>query len=462
MRDRLSELQRAKFNRGTYIGVLARDLFPGGKNAVPPSHFHMKKSVEQTKQWIGEGVEIIYEAGFENEGVVIALDILEKTNSGWNAYEVKSSREVSETYMWDAALQAWVIIHSGLKLEKFFIIHINPDYILEGSLNLDKLFVKKELTEYVFSQQGIIEEKVGSFAKTLALKNSPAIPIGLHCHKPYPCDFIGHCWKNVPRDSALLLPGIKKQEDFESFLNNSIQSPENNPLLQIYIKSKDRQLPYINSSIKPQLDAIHNGTICFVNAVSIAPGVPLFKTCKAFEIIPLAMSVSIYEKGKRIKTEQWQKSSMEPEWEQLYSFLQQNIKPEIPVFLADSSPLLSVLKHYASEAGFDPAWAASVEKNISSLMDWFDNLSLIVPNPVDTSDVITFYKSLGIIDNKDQIPFRVQLAFDYWMQLKDAITPHSEVFENATAIVNNELTIIDNLIDWLSNTYSTCVYFDVN
>ncbi|NLF44281.1 MAG: hypothetical protein GX587_16430, partial [Bacteroidales bacterium] len=151
-----------------------------------------------------------------------------------------------------------------------------------------------------------------------------------------------------------------------------------------------------------------------------------------------------------------------PEWEQLYSFLQQNIKPEIPVFLADSSPLLSVLKHYASEAGFDPAWAASVEKNISSLMDCFDNLSLIVPNPVDTSDVITFYKSLGIIDNKDQIPFRVQLAFDYWMQLKDAITPHSEVFENATAIVNNELTIIDNLIDWLSNTYATCVYFDVN
>lgn len=462
MRDRLSELQRAKFNRGTYIGALARDLFPGGKNAAPPSHFHTKKSVEQTKQWIEEGVEIIYEAGFENEGVVIALDILEKTNSGWNAYEVKSSRDISGTYMLDAALQAWVIIHSGLKLEKFFIIHINPDYILEDSLNLDELFVKKELTDYVFNQQEIIEEKVARFAKTLALKNSPAIPIGLHCHKPYPCDFIGHCWKNVPQDSALLLPGMKKQEDFEAFQNSSIQSPEKNPLLQIYIKTKERQLPYINCSIKPRLDAIHNGTICFVNAVSIAPGVPLYKTYKAYEIVPLALSVSIYDKGKRIKTTQWQKSSMEPEWEQLFSFLQQNIKPEIPIFLIDSNPLLSVLKHYAPETVFDPLWATSVEKNTSSLMGWFDDLLLIVPNPVDTSDVITFYKSLGVIDKNDQNPFRVKLAFDYWMQLKNEPVSHSEVFENATAIVNSELTIIDSVVKWLSNTYATCAWFDVN
>ena len=49
------------------------------------------KMVEQTRQWMEEGVENICEASFALEGHYCAVDILRKTETGWAIYEVKSS-----------------------------------------------------------------------------------------------------------------------------------------------------------------------------------------------------------------------------------------------------------------------------------------------------------------------------------------------------------------------------------
>jgi hypothetical protein len=81
-RDALSDELKAKFTRGISVGEFARDLFPGGINAAPPTHFQMAAAAKKTREYIADGHSIIYEAVFEYQQVIIALDILNKA-SGW-------------------------------------------------------------------------------------------------------------------------------------------------------------------------------------------------------------------------------------------------------------------------------------------------------------------------------------------------------------------------------------------
>ena len=64
LKPTLSEQQKALFESGTNVGELAQKVFPNGKDASPESYYDFSKSIEQTKEWITEGVTTIYEAAF--------------------------------------------------------------------------------------------------------------------------------------------------------------------------------------------------------------------------------------------------------------------------------------------------------------------------------------------------------------------------------------------------------------
>ncbi|MGB1518469.1 MAG: hypothetical protein ACPG8K_05145 [Crocinitomicaceae bacterium] len=105
LRDELTAAQEAIFAQGTSVGELACQLFPGGVDCSPESYYEFQKAVIKTREEIEKGTEIIYEAAFQFNGVLAALDILVKDKNGWKAYEVKSSTSVSYTYLLDASIQ---------------------------------------------------------------------------------------------------------------------------------------------------------------------------------------------------------------------------------------------------------------------------------------------------------------------------------------------------------------------
>ena len=126
--DAYSAQAMAIFDQGTNIGELATQLFPGGVDCTPESYYDFQKAVEQTQQEIENGATVIYEAAFQFEGVLAAVDILVKDKDGWKAYEVKSSTSVSDTYRMDGTLQYYVITKSGIDLKDFSITYINNQY----------------------------------------------------------------------------------------------------------------------------------------------------------------------------------------------------------------------------------------------------------------------------------------------------------------------------------------------
>ena len=196
-RDEQDEAQTAFFQQGTDIGLLAQQRFPNGVDASPETFFEYQKSVVKTAELIEAGKAIIYEAAFQFNGILCAIDILVKEKNKWYAYEVKSSTSAKDTFIKDAALQYYVITNSGIELEDIFILHLNSDYVRYGPLNLNELFTSTSVKEQVLDLQPFIKQKELELKTVLKLSASPEIEMGNQCHKPYDCDFIGYCSKSI-------------------------------------------------------------------------------------------------------------------------------------------------------------------------------------------------------------------------------------------------------------------------
>ncbi|MEZ5001730.1 MAG: hypothetical protein R2730_01730 [Chitinophagales bacterium] len=198
LRDKISKAQQARFDRGHDIGSLAQQLFPGGKDVSPKSPRHYQQSILATEYLVSQQYPVIYEAAFKADDVLVLLDILVCKDGKWYAYEVKSSKKISETYLQDAAIQYRVITQSGVNLEDFSIIYVNAAYEMpeEEAADLHQLFLETSVLETVRAKQSFIEEAIHTAKATLYSDSIPKISMGEHCDRPYTCDFKGYCLRH--------------------------------------------------------------------------------------------------------------------------------------------------------------------------------------------------------------------------------------------------------------------------
>lgn len=201
LRDKLSMEQRAKFKRGTDVGILAQQLFPGGLNMTPSSPSQFDKKFHETMHNLSNpAVNVMYEAVFIYDDTLIMLDIIVRDGDKWRAIEVKSSLSLSQTYYKDAALQYYVLKGCNVPISDMMLMHVNGEYVKNGELDLSQLFVLQSVKEYAEQYQDIISKNITRFKDVIRQPHSPKIAIGDHCDNPYRCEFHGHCWKDVPNE----------------------------------------------------------------------------------------------------------------------------------------------------------------------------------------------------------------------------------------------------------------------
>ena len=223
LRDKLSIEQRAKFQRGTDVGILAQQYFPGGVNMTPNSPSQFPKRVKETMENLSNpDINVMYEAVFQYNDTLIMVDILVRDNEQWKAIEVKSSLKLSTTYYNDAALQYYVLHGCGVPLSDFQLMHINPDYVRHGDIDVKQLFQLVSVMDYAKEQEPVIAANVERLKQVVALPHAPQVEVGPQCNNPYPCDFRGHCWKNIPQDD----PNLPYSIDFKALF---AQAPDPKP-----------------------------------------------------------------------------------------------------------------------------------------------------------------------------------------------------------------------------------------
>ncbi len=301
LRDKPSAEQQAIFSRGNNVGVLAQKLYPGGVDATPAKRSDNVAAVQKTKELIEQGVEVIYEAAFQYNKVLAILDILVKKEGEWFAYEVKSSIKISNTYLLDASLQYWVITNSGLPLADMSLITLNNQYLKNGDIDLSSLFSSTSGLKDVLKNQEMITEKSANLKHVALSAAMPEIPIGEQCFSPYNCDFMGTCWKNVPKNSVFELSGLPKSEQFalySSGIRTIDEIPKKNELdknINVHLKSIAEGEIHVN---KPQLKAFIDKIqypLCFMDFETFMPAIPLYDGTKPYQHIPFQFSIHFQE-----------------------------------------------------------------------------------------------------------------------------------------------------------------------
>ncbi len=310
-RDPLSPEQRAIFARGTNVGLLAGELFPDGINAGPPTPFQYAKSVELTNELIGSGREVIYEAAFMTEGVLAAMDILVRDQEAsspehpvYRAYEVKSSTGISDTYLLDAALQYWVITGAGLELSDISIVHIDSSYVRRGDLDISRLFRSESVLDEALDRQELVARKVVELTEVVQGEEMPKVDIGPHCNVPYPCDFQGTCWNEVPEYSVFDIARLAEEKKFELYhqgVREVAQVPDGYPLSdrqKLQVQAERDGKPRIDrEAIAAFLETLRH-PLFFIDFESFQPAVPLFEDSSPYQQIPFQFSLHAIEGPK--------------------------------------------------------------------------------------------------------------------------------------------------------------------
>lgn len=309
--DQLSEMQKAIFKRGTDVGKLAQQLFPGGIDASPESHLDYDEAVIVTSGLLKQKQKVIYEASFNFKDVLSVADIVVSDKSGLKVFEVKSSTSISETYIRDAALQYWVISNCGYRVKDFSITYINNQYMRKGELELDKLFITESVLKLILPLQKWVEEKVERFKDVLSKKSIPKIDIGEHCYDPYVCGFYEYCRKHIPENSIFDLSGIHLNKKYDLYRNGIIKLEDvpddadlsKNARLQLDVYRSKKDL-IDKKAIKEFLSDL-NYPIYFMDFETFQPAVPMFDNSKPYQQIPFQYSLH-YKKNKKSKIEHFE------------------------------------------------------------------------------------------------------------------------------------------------------------
>ena len=299
LRDKLSIEQRAKFQRGTVVGVLAHEYFPNGVDMSPNSPSQFPKKVAETWANLSNPeINVMYEAVFQYNDTLIMLDMLVRDGDRWLAVEVKSSLRLSDTYFNDAALQYYVLHGCGVPLSDFKLMYLNADYVKNGPIDVKQLFKLESVMEYVIEREAFVKENVERLKKVVALPHSPLVNIGTQCNNPYPCDFQGHCWKLVPKNSFLFTTAIDDETLFQNYFNgvNSnakmLQQIDPNSLEAHQIDALETNSYYIDYktlySLAPQPKP---KSIAYLNLLLHRPAVPELDGTKPYEELILAFAL---------------------------------------------------------------------------------------------------------------------------------------------------------------------------
>ena len=299
LRDKLSIEQRAKFQRGTDVGVLAHEVFPGGIDMSPNSPTQFPKKVAETWQNLNNpAVDVMYEAVFQFNDTLIMLDMLVRDGEQWMAVEVKSSLRLSDTYYNDAALQYYVLHGCGVPLSDFRLMYLNADYVKKGDINVHELFKMESVMEYVVEREDFVSQNVERLKAVVTLPHSPLVDIGIQCNSPYPCDFRGHCWKHVPKNSFLFTNALDDETLFQNYFNgiNSnekiLRQIEPDSLEAHQIEALETNSYYVDYKILYSLAPQPKPkSIAYLNLLLYRPAIPEIDGTKPYEEMILAFAL---------------------------------------------------------------------------------------------------------------------------------------------------------------------------
>ena len=308
----ISDALQQRFQAGSIVGNWAKGLF--GKYVEVTTYdadgkLNLTKMVANTRKCIESETEVICEAAFQYAGTYCAVDILKKDNSGYAIYEVKSSTDGDkEVYAQDIAFQKYILTHCGIEVTRTYLISINSDYVLDGELDIHRLFQIQDISVAVEREYLSVEHQVAKAKQMLAQKDvEPNEDLDIHCHKPYDCAFWEYCSRHIPEWSVFDLYRMTFDKKIAYYQQNKItyeqlQNEALNEKQQMQIHCALNDYIYINKVEIANFLSTITYPLYFLDFETMQPVIPEFQGTHPYQQIPFQYSLHyIEQEGGELK-----------------------------------------------------------------------------------------------------------------------------------------------------------------
>jgi predicted RecB family nuclease len=289
---------RAVLDRGRRVGEAARQRFPGGV-LVWGDPRDLGDRVEKTRRAIAAGAPAVFEAAFFEDGVFVAVDVLERRRRGFVLCEVKSTLEVKEEHLPDVAVQLHVVRRAGLEVRRAEVMHLDRSCRFP---DLSSLFVRENVTRDVEKLLPSIPRDVRRLLEVVA-GPIPDVAPGPQCTEPHECPFLARCWPELPEHhvSTLYRIGERAEALVEAGIETIRDLPEDAALPAIaarQARSVREGKIVVEDGLAEALAGIEP-PIAFLDFETVMPAIPVWDGCHPYEQVPVLMSCRMAGPGGR-------------------------------------------------------------------------------------------------------------------------------------------------------------------
>lgn len=217
-------------------------------------------------------------------------------------YEIKSSTEVKKEHLLDVTFQS-IVTEKELKLTKVFVVTLNKDYVLNGKLDINSLFVVKDVTKDVKKLRNIVEDLMYQAVNVINTENPDKIE---SCLNPKTCPCIDLCHLNLPKKSIFNIPYLshkRKRELIDSKIidiNDISSELPLNPMQRKIVNAIKQNKPYLDKTkLKDFLDSFIY-PIYFLDYETYPLAVPIYNKYKTYQQMVFQYSLHIVNKDGTI------------------------------------------------------------------------------------------------------------------------------------------------------------------
>src|ERR1022692_2518691 len=287
----------AIFEQGREVGMLARQLFPGGVEVDGSGG--LDNAIRATRELVANPeVPAIFEGTFENGGVLVRVDVLQRRRDHrWRLIEVKSTASLKEEHLDDVGIQSRVVSRSGLDLASVNLAHVNRDYVFDGgSIDPRKFFKIRNLTRRIARLAPKLTFQLRAEFTVLNMPKAPDLLTGRHCTEPVRCEFFDRCNPPRPHDYVGYLPRIQASavEELEEMGVESIRDiPDDFPLNERQRRAAtcvQTGKPWFDPELGKAVESLRY-PLYFADFESVNLAVPRFSGMRAYDQLCFQWSV---------------------------------------------------------------------------------------------------------------------------------------------------------------------------
>ena len=437
-RFELSAFEQNLMEQGNEVEAVAHKLsvFSDGVEVLERG----EEAVEKTKELMDARTLCIFQATFIEDEFIARNDALvwDAKNSCWDLYEIKGTNSLKDTgndhnHIDDLTFQASILSRADVPMGKYFLVHLNKDYVRFGALNIEELFLIEDQTEAVTAGLALVEEQMKTAKEYLNNKKEPAG--GCECiynGRSRHCTTFKYSNPEVPdysvHDISRIGASKKKLATLvDGKIYDMLDIPEGMELSDVQVNQINvhrKQSPMINTEgISEEIkDLVF--PLYFFDYETYAPAIPEFDGFHPYQRIPFQFSLHILEKPgeKMIHKEYLHEERTDPS-EKVAELLNEWIGATGTVIAWNKSFEAGVNRELGERMPEHKATMERINSMLYDLMDVFKKQHYVHPKFKGSTSIKKVLPALVDISYDSLVIKEGGQASNSWWEMTDKKTP---------------------------------------